>query len=231
MARELAIGGAAEGTTVLADRQSGGRGRLGRSWFSPPGVNVYGSIVLRPAIAAPRVPQLTLVLGVAVADAVRAVTGIECGLKWPNDVIVDGRKAAGILTEMEAEGENVRHVIAGIGVNVNVAGFPPDLAPTATSLRLAAGRTIDRPAFTAALLVAVERRYERFVADGFAPVRQEWERIAWLRGKDIRVLSPEGEVHGRVLGVDDDGALRLATPSGIRRVVAGEVTVPGAYAT
>lgn len=231
VAHDLAVEGAEEGTTVVADTQTGGRGRLGRSWYSPTGLNLYCSIVLRPACPPPRVPQLTLVLGLAVADTVREASGLECALKWPNDVLLDGRKAAGILTEMEAEGERVRHVIAGIGVNVNVAAFPPDLAGTATSLRLVAGRRIDRPTFTAALLAAVERRYERYLAEGFAPMRQEWERIAWLRGKDIRVVSPEGEVHGRVLGVDEDGALRLATPAGIRRVLAGEVTVPGAYAS
>ena len=230
VARDLAHDGAEEGTIVIAEAQSAGRGRLGRSWHSPPGTNLYCSIVLRPPLPPGGVPQLALVLGLAAADAVAAVAGLEVGLKWPNDVVLDGRKAAGILTEMEAEVERVHHVVAGLGVNVNAEAFPPELAATATSLRLAAGRPVDRAVLTAALLAAVERRYDRFVAEGFAPVRREWEQRSWLGGKEVRVASPEGELHGRVLGLDDDGALRLETPVGLRRVVAGEVTLPGAYA-
>ncbi len=229
LARDLARAGAEEGTTVIAESQSAGRGRLGRQWHSPPGVNLYCSVILRPPLAPAAVPCLALVTGLAVADAVRAVTGLVATLKWPNDVLVGGRKVAGILTELEAEIERVRFVIAGIGVNVNADAFPAELADKATSLRLAAGRPVDRAAVTAGLLAALEGRYRRFLAAGFAAMRGEWEACSALTGKEVRVTAPEGEVAGRVLGVDDDGALRLEGPGGELRVVAGEVTVPGGY--
>ena len=158
------------------------------------------------------------------ADAVQAVVGARAALKWPNDVLLDGRKVAGILTELDAEIERVRYVIAGIGVNVNTEAFPAELAAKATSLRLAAGHPVDRARFTGGLLAALEARYRRFLADGFAAMRPEWEASAALTGKEVRVTAPEGEVSGRVLGVDDDGALRLAGPRGELRVLAGEVS-------
>ena len=230
LARELARAGAAEGTTVIAELQTAGRGRLGRRWHSPPGTNLYCSVVLRPAVALAAVPSLALVAGLAVADAVRQATGLSAMLKWPNDVQIAGRKVAGILMELDAEVERVHVVIAGIGVNVNLERFPAELAATATSLRLAAGRPVARAAFTGGLLAALEGRYRRFLADGFAAMRSEWEACSALTGKEVRVTAPEGEVAGRVLGVDDDGALRLAGPRGDVRVVAGEVTVRGGVA-
>jgi BirA family biotin operon repressor/biotin-[acetyl-CoA-carboxylase] ligase len=229
LARELARHDADEGTTVIAERQTAGRGRLGRQWHSPAGLNLYCSVVLRPPLAPAAVPCLALIAGLAVVDAVRDVAGLAGALKWPNDVLLAGRKVAGILTEMEAELERVRFVIAGIGVNVNAVAFPPELAAKATSLRLAGGRPVDRAAFAAGLLAALEGRYRRFLAAGFAAMRSEWEACSALTGKEVRVTAPEGEVAGHVLGVDDDGALRLAGPRGELRVVAGEVTLPDAY--
>src|SRR5262249_30258440 len=134
LARDLARAGAAEGTVVIAESQTGGRGRLGRQWHSPPGVNLYCSLVLRPAVPLAVMPCLALVAGLGVADAVREVAPLRPGLKWPNDVLVGGRKVAGILTELEAEVERVHHVIAGVGVNLNggPGDFPPELATKAT---------------------------------------------------------------------------------------------------
>jgi BirA family biotin operon repressor/biotin-[acetyl-CoA-carboxylase] ligase len=232
VARDLARAGAAEGTVVVAERQTAGRGRLGRSWHSPAGLNLYCSLVLRPPLAPGAVPRLALVVGAAVAAAIVEETGAAAAIKWPNDVLVDGRKVAGILVEMDAEMERVHHVIAGIGVNVNapVASFPPELRDKATSLRVATGRRVDRAAFAARLLVALEARYGRFVSAGFASVRSEWESYSCLTGTEVRVASAAGEVAGRVLGLDDDGALRLAGPSGaVVRIIAGEVTVRDGY--
>jgi len=225
LAAELARAGAEEGTAVIAERQTAGRGRLGRQWHSPAGTNLYCSVVLRPAVALAAVPPLALVAGLAVADAVRDVTGMAPGLKWPNDVQIGGRKVAGILMELDAEVERVHAVVAGIGVNVNLVELPDELAATATSLRLATGAPVDRAAFTGRLLGALEERYRRFLASGFAAMRSDWEACSALTGKEVRVTAPEGEVAGRVLGVDDDGALRLAGPRGEVRVVAGEVTL------
>ena len=234
VARDLARGGAPEGTTVIAERQTAGRGRLGRQWHSPAGLNLYCSIVLRPPLAPSAVPQLALVAGAAVAAAVQEETGLRSGIKWPNDVLLGDRKVAGILVELESEVERVHHVIAGIGVNLNAprTAFPPALRPKAGSLRLATGRRVDRAAFTGRLLAALEARYGRFLARGFASVRAEWESYSVLTGAEVRVASPEGELAGRVVGLDDDGALRLRRPGGdVVRVVAGEVTVPGGYRT
>lgn len=231
-ARELARAGAPEGTVVIAERQTAGRGRLGRAWHSPAGLNLYCSIVLRPRLAPPAAPQIALVAGVAVAVAVAGETGRRPGLKWPNDVLLDGRKVAGILTEMESEVERVHHVVVGIGVNLNAprSAFPRELRAKAGSLLLATGRRVDRAVFTARLLAALEARYERFCERGFASVRAEWESYSCLTGRQVRVASPEGEVGGRVLGLDGDGALRLAARGGaVRRVVAGEVTVRDGY--
>lgn len=228
LARDLARAGAEEGTTVIAESQTAGRGRLGRQWHSPPGLNLYGSIVLRPELPLTSVPQLALVIGLGAADAIAAETGMRPGLKWPNDVQLGGKKVVGILTEMEAEVERVLHVIAGIGVNVNAPAdaFPPELAATATSLALACGRRIDRAAFVGRLLAALEARYDRFLAAGFAAMRQDWDSYCALTGRDVRVSAPGGLVAGRVRGLGDDGALVVEEPGGaLHRVVAGEVTL------
>ncbi|TMB45841.1 MAG: biotin--[acetyl-CoA-carboxylase] ligase [Deltaproteobacteria bacterium] len=230
VARELGRAGAPEGTVVIAEAQTAGRGRLGRTWHSPRGVNLYCSIVLRPPLSPAAVPQVALVAGVAAAAALAETPGLAPRLKWPNDVLIDGRKVAGILTEMEAEVERVHHVILGIGVNLNAprAAFPPELRERATSLFLATGRRVDRAAVTGRLLAALEARYGRFLEGGFEAVRAEWESYSCLTGTDVRVASAEGEMAGRVLGLDTDGALMLARPDGTStRIVAGEVTVRG----
>ncbi len=230
VARELGRAGAPEGTVVIAEAQTAGRGRLGRTWHSPRGVNLYCSIVLRPPLSPAAVPQVALVAGVAAAAALAETPGLAPRLKWPNDVLIDGRKVAGILTEMEAEVERVHHVILGIGVNLNAprAAFPPELRERATSLFLATGRRVDRAAVTGRLLAALEARYGRFLEGGFEAVRAEWESYSCLTGTDVRVASAEGEMAGRVLGLDADGALMLARPDGTSaRIVAGEVSVRG----
>jgi len=231
VARELARAGAPEGTAVIAERQTAGRGRLGRHWHSPAGVNLYCSVVLRPRLLPGAVPQVALVAGAAVAAVVEEEIGTHAGIKWPNDVLLEGRKVAGILTEMDSEIERVHHVIAGIGVNLNGSrtAFPPELRRKATSLRLATGRRVDRAAFTGRLLAALEARYGRFVSKGFASVRAEWESYSCLTGREVRVAAAEGELAGRVLGLDDDGALRLEHAGRVVRVVAGEVTVRDGY--
>ena len=195
-------------------------------------MNLYCSIVLRPALPPGAVPQIALVAGVAAAAAIAETTGATPAIKWPNDVLVGGRKVVGILVEMESEMERVHHAIAGIGVNLNAprASFPPELRAKATSLRAVTGHRIDRAAFTGRLLAALEARYGRFLSGGFSSLRAEWESFSCLTGTDVRVAGPEGEIAGRALGIDDDGALRIDRGSGqIVRIVAGEVTVVGGY--
>src|SRR5262249_11060515 len=195
--------------------------------------NLYCSIILRPPVAPPAVPQLALVAGVAAADAIAASTGERPAIKWPNDVLLRGRKVVGILTEMDAEVERVGHVVAGIGVNLNApaASFPRALRAKAGSLLSLTGRRVDRAAFAARLLAAFEECYARFLAAGLAGVRAEWESYSCLTGRTVTVTAADGDVTGRALGLDDDGALRLEAADGsVRRVLAGEVTVRDGYA-
>lgn len=233
LAADLARKGAAEGTIVVAEHQTAGRGRLGRSWVSPARVNLYASMVLRPAIPPLEVPRLTLVAGLAVAESIRDVApSVDARIKWPNDVLIDGRKVAGILTELEAEAERVRFVIVGIGVNLNAsaADFPPELATKATSLALATGGQVDRAAFAGRLLTRFDEAYARFLDGGFAALRHRYEELHGLRGVAV-VVDGTPPIHGVVQGVDDSGALLVAGDGGVQRVVSGEVTLQNAYET
>ena len=234
-AARLARDGAPAGTIVIADEQTGGKGRLGRSWISPPGVNLYLSLILRPSVTTAAAPQLNLLAAVAVADAIMEVSNLTPSIKWPNDVLVDGKKVCGILAEMQTEASVLRSVVLGIGVNVNapLSAFPPELHDKASSLFLTGGRIIDRAVFTAALLTHLEKFYVLWLEQGFLAVRPAWERhAAALIGKHIIVAAPEGTIAGVVLGLDSDGALLLQEGNDgmSRRVLAGDVTVVGGYA-
>jgi BirA family biotin operon repressor/biotin-[acetyl-CoA-carboxylase] ligase len=227
-AMELARRGAAEGEVVVAEAQTAGRGRLGRSFFSPGGLSFYGSIILRPDIAPARAPQITLVAGLAVAEAVERHAGARPGLKWPNDVRLGDLKVAGILTEMESEGERVLHVICGPGVNLNVPAeeFPLELRSVATSILAATGRVVDRARFAADLFGSFERYYDEFLARGLAPLRDRWESYSILTGAWVVVEGGAQRWEGRVLGIDDDGALRLEDLTGrVSRAIGGDVTL------
>lgn len=231
---DLARAGADEGTAVIADRQTAGRGRLGRSWQSEPGLNLYLSVVLRPEFEPARAPQLSLVAGVAVADVVDGY-GVDCSIKWPNDVVVGRRKVAGVLTEIEAETDRIAAVVLGIGVNLNACedDFAEELRPIATSVRMETGAPVDRLAFTAALLARLETAYEAFVDRGFAALAPAWEKRSLLTGREVAVAGVGGELRGQCVGIDSDGALLLERDGAAEpeRVLAGDVTVIGGYGT
>jgi BirA family transcriptional regulator, biotin operon repressor / biotin---[acetyl-CoA-carboxylase] ligase len=236
VAQQLARAGAAEGTVVIAETQTKGRGRLGRTWISPPFRNLYVSIVLRPPVAPSEAPRLGLVVGLATAETVAEWTSPAArpgaALKWPNDVLIDGRKVAGILMEMDAEDDRVRSVVAGIGVNLNMSpdDVPTDLRDKAISLSTAVGMPIDRVAFATRLLSRLEERYDQFVQHGFATLRPLWERLSCLQGRDVEIDDGGRRYRGRVCGIADDGALQLRDASGAEiTVVAGEVTVVDGY--
>lgn len=228
LAFERARAGAPEGTVVVAEAQSAGRGRLGRSWCSPSGRNLYASIVLRPPLPPMVVPQITLMAAVSVARALEEVGGMPAGIKWPNDLQLGGRKVAGILTELEAEAERVHFVVLGIGVNLNMTQreLPAEIRETATSLRIAAGRPVDRCRFAGRLLSHLARDYRSFIGGGFGALRGEYEAHHVLRGRRVRV-SGAAEVAGVVRGVAPDGALLIDVGGRTERVVAGEVTLRG----
>ena len=229
-AAERARAGAPAGLVVAADAQTAGRGRQGRQWHSPAGENLYFSVVLRPARRAAEIPPLALLMGAAVAEAV-ARLGVAPRLKWPNDVqLVDGagrrRKLAGVLTEMASAGDRVEQVVVGIGINVNTAAFPAELAERATSLRAALGRPVDRADLLAAILGALEPRLEDFDRRGPAAAVDAFNGYAGLPDR-YRVTSPGGAgdaIEGTALGVDPDGALRVRDDAGqVHRVVSGEL--------
>ncbi len=236
-AMQLAREGAAEGTVVVADAQSGGKGRLGRTWVSPAGVNLYCSTILRPSVPAALAPQMNLVAAVAVAEAIVEVCGITPTIKWPNDVLVKGKKVCGILSEMQtgqARADTLKAIIVGIGVNLNTRrdAFPEELREKASSLLLITGEPVERGVFAASLLTHLEQSYLLWVQEGFTVLRSAWERYASdLIGKQIAVAAPEGALSGTVLGLDTDGALlvREQSTNAPRRIVAGDVTVIGGY--
>jgi len=226
VAMEMAENGAKHGTVVVTDAQTDGRGRMGRRWVSPGGKNLYVSLLLRPSVPTVDAPRLALVAGVALADAVEAV-GVPAFLKWPNDLYCGGRKAAGILAEMASDPGGVRHVVIGIGLNVNMeeADFPPDLRDAATSLRLRAGRVFRRVDVLARLLDAFGMRYEEFLAGGFASLRDGWDRRDFLRGRRVLLRRQGVEEWGTTDGLDAFGALRFLPDGGpaIESVYSGEI--------
>ena len=228
VAMELARGGAPEGTVVLADCQTAGRGRLQRSWQSPPGCNLYLSVILRPAIPPHDAAQITLLAGVAVAEAISAVCPERVGIKWPNDLLVGGRKVCGILTESRTATGGIDSVIVGIGMNVNMerADFDPEHRETATSLREETGRDHSREDLLFLLCERFESWYKIFLRDGFAPVREGWLARAEMTGKRLRVLFCDEVQEGVFAGIDRDGALLIADEQGaVRRVTAGDTTI------
>ena len=225
----LAEEGAEEGTTVIADAQNGGKGRRGRVWSSPAGVNLYCSVVLRPEIMPHEAPQLTFLSAVAVARAIEGTTALQPEIKWPNDVLINGRKVAGLLNEMSAETDRVNFVILGIGANLNMtqAQFPADLRSPATSLLLEQGLPVNRAQFAARMLGELDRLYTDFLQHGFGPVRDEWQQRCNANGREV-VVSEAGveTVRGMFDGIDGDGALMLRFPDGtVERILSGDVRV------
>ena len=226
-AARLAKDGAAHGTVVTARAQTAGRGRGGHEWFSPDAGNLYLSAVLRPKLEPRFVPPITLAAGIGVCEAVNHF-GPCPSLKWPNDVLIGGRKVSGILTEMSSREGVTEHVVLGIGVNVNGSGFPPELEAIATSVALETGRAaIDRERFLAVLLGALERWLDRFFVGGIAAISEHWTDRANFAGRWVRVqLEGEQPVVGKASGLDSDGALLVIDEGGERhRVIAGDVEV------
>lgn len=215
--------GAPHGLCVLAETQTRGRGQKQHAWWSPAGENLYLSAVIRLPMPPRAAPPLTLAAGVAVADAVASFVPGRASLKWPNDLLVDGRKIAGVLTEMSTRGDRIEAVIVGIGLNVNVAAFPDELATIATSLRLATGQPQDRVRVLAALLGSLEEWIDRFVADGAGAIAAAWRERTSFLGRRLRIADGARTVEGVARDVDDEGALLLDTDDGVRhRILSGE---------
>lgn len=231
VALERARAGAAHGFAVIAEGQTAGRGRLGRSFYSPPYLNLYTSIVLRPQIDTAEAPTLIQAAAIAVAEAVETELAdpTQVEIKWPNDVLLGGLKTSGILMELGAEATRVAFLVLGIGVNLNVAraSFPEEFRALATSIGSHTGRPIDRVAFTQRLYHGLEEVLDAHAAGGFAAIRPRFEARFRMAGRSIRVRDLDGaETAGRCAGIDADGALVLEPGGGgRRRVVAGDVTI------
>ena len=231
LAVELARDGAAHGTTVVAEGQTAGRGRLGRSFFSPPFLNLYTSIVLRPELTTASAPTWILASAVAVAEAAEATVPDPAAveIKWPNDVLLGGLKTSGILMELGAEATRVDFLVLGIGVNLNVDrdAFPEEFRRLATSLSSHCGHPVDRVAFTRRLFERLELALDTCAAQGFRGLRSDFEARFRMAGRPVRVVELGAEeTRGIAVGIDEDGALRVRREDGTEtRVVAGDVTL------
>lgn len=224
VAHRLAMEGAEHGETVIAEHQTAGRGRRGRTWISPPGRNLYLSIVLRPDLPPHRAPELTFVAAVAVAETLGEAQ-VPARIKWPNDLELEGKKLAGILTELYAEPDRINAVILGIGVNLNLEerDLPSELRPIATSARIVRGEPVPRALFTAALLSRLEQWYDRHAEEGFEPICSRWRELTSTLDRAVRVKTGGREFEGIAQDVDDTGALLVAVGDELERVVAGDV--------
>ena len=227
--KRLAKEGASEGTLALAEFQSAGRGRLGRSWEVPEGTSVMMSILLRPKFEPQYAPTLTLVMGMAVAKAVKKL-GFDVSIKWPNDVVVSHKKICGILTEMGVRDGKIDYAVIGVGINVNIIEFPEEMADKATSLYLESGREFDRSQIPGLVMEAFEEYYEKFAATcDLSGLKEEYESILANYNQPVRVLAKE-PYEGVARGITDGGELLVEKTDGtIVAVSAGEVSVRGLY--
>lgn len=216
VAESLVLRGAPEGTVVIAGRLASGRGRMGRRWYAPEG-GIWMTLVLRPKSV--RVLQLmSLAMGVAVAEAIRSVLDVDARVKWPNDVLVEEKKVAGILIECRVEAGSVHHVLVGIGINVNNE-IPEDLRDTAISLREAVGVPIPRPAILGELLKNIDRVYGMLVEGMHRSVVEMWKRVSSTIGRMVRVVTPDGELVGTAVDIGDDGSLIVVDGGGVLHTI------------
>ncbi len=231
-AKKLAANNCPEGTVVVAEEQVSGRGRLARGWFSPYGKGIWLSVVLRPPFSPMEAAKCTLMAAVAVNRAINAVTGAGCGIKWPNDILCNGRKVVGILTEMSAEMDAINHIVIGMGINVNIgqSEFPDEIAATATSLAIASGHQVSRIKLLTAILAELENVYTQVKASGFGPVLEDWKSQSITLGQTVDVHGLDRSFTGVAIDIDADGALLIETVQGLERVLAGDVSIrPAAH--
>ncbi len=227
--RRLAEDGASEGTLVIAEQQTSGRGRMGRSWISPAGKGIWMSLLLRPPIPLPLTPQLTLLAAVALSRAISRVVPVTIGIKWPNDLLVNGKKISGILLESAAEDERLRYVVVGMGISANLdpEDYPEELLLKAVSLKMASGNSVNRTDLIASILEEFELLYELYLEQGFGPVRALWEAHAVTLNKQALLQTPQGPVQGVPRGLDDMGGLQVELEDGsYRTVYSAEVGEP-----
>lgn len=231
LAKQAGEGDAPHGALFVANEQTAGRGRRGRSWQSPPGANIYFTILLRPRFGPEQASMLTLVMAHSVAAAIYRLTGLDAGIKWPNDVLLDGKKVCGILTEMSVEREYIHYVVCGVGINVAPQEFPEDIREHATSVEMIYGKAISRGELLQYVMEELERDYDAFVAAGdLTPLLESYNSRLVNRSRRVRVMDPKGEWEGTAGGINERGELLVENDAGVVTVVyAGEVSVRGIY--
>ena len=227
----LAAEGASHGTVVVADAQTAGKGRRGRGWESPAGENIYMSILLRPDCVPDRAPMLTLVMAYSVAEVLRELGFADVQIKWPNDLVLSGKKICGILTEMQLKEAAIDYVVVGVGINVNTSKFPQELKETATSLYLESNRILDREKIVESVVDYFDKAYRQFIeVQDLSFLREAYNSMLVNVGREVRVLEPGNEYTAYAQGINSEGELLVRTKEGEeKRIYAGEVSVRGIY--
>jgi BirA family biotin operon repressor/biotin-[acetyl-CoA-carboxylase] ligase len=224
----LGMEGAPEGTVVVANSQSAGKGRLQRSWFSPPSSNIYTSVILRPEFNPADAPRITIMAGLAAAQTIETCCPRKARIKWPNDILLDGKKICGILAQMQAGEDKIDFVILGIGINVNVATdeFPPEIRNTATSIAVQTGAFHSRQDLLITLYKNLSKWYKALTSNGFEMIREEWLKMASLIGCETQVKFGNEIIKGKALGIDERGALVISDSKGkVLKILAGDASI------
>ncbi len=230
-AQELAEKGYQSGTLVVADKQESGKGRRGRSWVSPSGTGIFMTLMIKPDINPNNASMLTLVAALAVAKAITSVTGEEALIKWPNDIVVNGKKVCGILTEMNAQFDYINHIVVGIGINVHNESFPEEISQMASSLTIeAGGKRFHRAQIIAETMAYFEQYYDTFLkTQDLSALVREYDKLLVNRNKSVRVLDPKEPFDGKAMGITPKGELIVDTWESRKLVSSGEVSVRGIY--
>jgi BirA family transcriptional regulator, biotin operon repressor / biotin---[acetyl-CoA-carboxylase] ligase len=228
IAHDLAGNGAVEGTLVIADEQTAGRGRLMREWHSSPSSGIWMSLILKPHLPPQKAPQFTLITAVAVVQAIEEVTELQPQIKWPNDILINGKKVTGILTELQAESDKINSIIIGIGMNVNhtIDHFPDEIRSIATSLAIEKGNQLSRAELVQNVLERIESLYKLYMKEGFTPIKLLWESYAVSIGKKIRARTINGTIEGTALGITAEGVLKIKDHKGtVHQIYSADIEV------
>lgn len=224
----LGMEGAPEGTVIVANSQSAGKGRLQRSWFSPPSSNIYTSVILRPEFNPADAPRITIMAGLAAAQTIETYCPRKTRIKWPNDILLDGKKVCGILAQMQSNEDKIDFIILGIGINVNIAAdeFPPEIRNIATSIAAQSGGYHSRQDLLITLYKNLSKWYKTLTSTGFEMIREEWLKMASLIGSETQVKFRDEIIKGKALGIDERGALVMSDSKGKTvKILAGDASI------